>query len=198
MTVAADARAYGETLGIEWKQLEIPDIVVFRSQRRTDMRGWVMPTLNAGLLRRLSYDFSLHHENHCLSPHAGTIRGFHYQLPPFGQPKLIRVVRGRMLDVNIDLRRSSPTFGQHVKVELTPEGWHQIFVPDGFAHCYMTLEPDTEVIFQLGADFAPDHAVGLAWNDPDLGIDWPSVGPVTVLDRDLARPRLSTLTEFFD
>lgn len=194
---AADAAGAGLSLGIEWKRLEIPDIILFRADRRADMRGWVRPTFNAGLLTLLGSNFSIHHENHCLSPLPGTVRGFHYQVPPFGQAKLIRVIRGRMLDVNVDLRRSSPSFGQHIKVELAADGWDQIFVPEGFAHCYMTLEADTEVIFQLGADFAPEYAMGLAWNDPDLGVEWPLPAPITVLERDLKRPRFSSLTEFF-
>jgi dTDP-4-dehydrorhamnose 3,5-epimerase len=197
MSQSADAEALARALGLAWRRLEIPDLVLFRGDRKSDIRGWVQPTFNAELLRQLGADFSIRHENHCLSPQAGTVRGFHYQIPPFGQAKLIRVVRGRMLDVNIDMRRSSSTFGKHVKVELSADGWNQIFVPEGFAHCYMTLEPDTEVIFQLGADFAPDHAVGLAWNDPELGIDWPKTVSVTVLERDVQRPRFSALTEFF-
>ena len=99
------------------------------------------------------------------------------------------VVRGRMLDVNVDVRKSSPTFGQHVAIELVPGEWDQIFVPGHYAHCYCTLEPDTEVIFKLGSGFSPDYTAGLAWNDPALGIDWPvSAAEAIVLERDLDRP----------
>jgi dTDP-4-dehydrorhamnose 3,5-epimerase len=139
---------------LKTKALEVPDIRVFRGARHGDFRGWVGPTYNRDYFP-LGLKFDLAHENHCFSPRRGTIRRFHYQLPPHGQAKLIRVTRGRMLDVNVDLRRGSPTFGRHVKVELTPDGWSQILVPVGFAHCYCTLEDDTEVIFKLGAAYAP-------------------------------------------
>ena len=138
------------------------------------------------------------HENHCWSQKTGTIRGFHYQVSPYAQPKLIRVTRGRILDVNVDLRKGSPTFGRHVMAELDPDGWNQILVPAGFAHCYCTLTDDVEVIFKLGCEYAPKYARGLRWNDPDLAIDWPvSEKDAIVLERDLNRPRFHDLTEFF-
>jgi dTDP-4-dehydrorhamnose 3,5-epimerase len=184
--------------GLEVRSLEIPEIKLFRAERREDCRGYVMPAYNKAYFASLGIHTDFVHENHCFSPRRGTVRGFHYQLPPYGQAKLIRVTRGRILDVNVDLRRGSPTFGGHVKVELTPEGWNQILVPVGFAHCYCTLEDDTEVIFKLGCLFAPAHAAGLAWNDPDLDIAWPiREEEAIVLERDLNRPRFSRLAQFF-
>jgi dTDP-4-dehydrorhamnose 3,5-epimerase len=182
---------------IEHSELEISGLHLFRSKQRTDRRGFVQAVYNGALMTSL--DFDLRQENHCWSEKRGTVRGFHYQLPPFGQSKLIRITRGRILDVNVDLRKGSPTFGQHAKAELVPNGWNQIFVPVGFAHCYQTLEDDTEVIFKLGAPFAPDYARGLAWNDSDLGIEWPiGESAVTVLQRDLDRPHFSDVQEYFD
>jgi len=183
---------------LESKRLEIPEIVVFKAAQRTDIRGSVTPSFNALQLKELGIGFSFYQENHCYSPHRGTVRGFHYQLPPHGQSKLIRVTHGRILDVNVDMRKGSPTFGGHVAVELSPDGWSQIFVPEGFAHCYCTLENDSEVIFKLGHPFAPEHARGFAWTDPALAIDWP-VAPedAIVLDRDLDRSAFEGLTEFF-
>ena len=184
--------------GLEMKSLEIPEIKLFRAKRRQDLRGYVVPTYNRAYFASLGIDTGFVHENHCFSRRRGTIRGFHYQLPPYGQAKLIRVARGRILDVNVDLRKGSPTFGQHVRAELAPDDWNQVLVPVGFAHCYCALEDDTEVIFKLGCQFAPSHAVGLAWNDPDLGIEWPvSEDNAIVLERDLDRPRFLQLTEFF-
>jgi dTDP-4-dehydrorhamnose 3,5-epimerase len=184
--------------GLEMKPLEIPEIRVFRAKRREDARGYVVPTYSKAYFASLGIRTDFVHENHCFSHRRGTIRGFHYQLPPYGQAKLIRVTHGRMLDVNVDLRKGSPTFGRHVKAELAPDNWNQILVPVGFAHCYCTLEDDSEVIFKLGCQFAPRHAVGLAWNDPDLGIEWPvSESDAIVLERDRNRPRFSQLTEFF-
>ncbi len=184
--------------GLEVKSLEIPEIKLFRAERREDRRGYVVSTYNKAFFGSLGVHTDFVHENHCFSHRRGTVRGFHYQLPPYGQAKLIRVTRGRILDVNVDLRKGSPTFGRHVKAELTPEGWNQILVPVGFAHCYCTLEDDTEVIFKLGSPFAPRHAVGLAWNDPDLGVTWPiTPDEAIVLERDLDRPHFSELTQFF-
>ena len=182
--------------GLECKALDIPDILIFRSQRTEDARGFVQPTFNGPYFRSIGIDVDFIHENHCFSPRRGTMRGFHYQLPPYGQPKLIRVTRGAILDVNVDLRCGAPSFGKHVSTELRPDGWHSIYVPEGFAHC--TLDDDSEVIFKLGSLFAPSHAHGLAWNDPDLAIDWPFADDqVTVLERDLDRPRFSELTAYF-
>ena len=186
------------TEALEIRSLAIPDLKLLRARPRVDGRGSVVATYSQQGLVDAGIAFSVTHENHCHSPRAGTVRGFHYQVPPYAQPKLIRVVRGRMLDVNVDLRRSSPFFGQHVAVELDPAGWSQILVPGGFAHCYCTLTDDCEVIFKLGTDYAPDHARGLRWNDPDLGIAWPvREEEAIVLERDLDRPRFRDLTELF-
>lgn len=184
--------------GLQVQSLNIPDIKIFRADPKQDIRGVVLPTFNSLFFERLGIYFQVIHENHCVSPRKGTVRGFHYQLPPHGQAKLIRVCQGKILDVNIDLRKSSPTFGQHVTVELAPDSWNQVFVPVGFAHCYCTLLDHTEVIFKLGAPFAPSSARGLAWNDPDLHIAWPiTESEAIILDRDLQRPRFSSLTEWF-
>jgi len=183
---------------LEYQRLAFPEIIVFRADARTDMRGSVMPSFNALQLASLGIKFEFFQENHCVSPKRATVRGFHYQLPPHGQSKLIRVTRGRILDVNVDMREGSPTFGQHVAAELSPEGWNQIFVPEGFAHCYCTLEDDSEVIFKLGHPFAPDHARGFSWNDPALGIQWPiSEEEAIVLDRDVNRPPFDQLDELY-
>ena len=183
---------------MEIKSLEIPDLKLIRAKTKEDHRGWIVPAYNKLTLQEAGIHFEVIHENHCWSPRAGTVRGFHYQLPPYGQAKLIRVTKGRILDVNVDLRKGSPTFGGHVKTELDPNEWNQIFVPVGFAHCYCTLTDNVEVIFKLGCEFAPMHARGLAWNDPDLGIDWPiEESQAIVLERDLNRPNFKNLMEFF-
>lgn len=183
---------------LEYQRLAFPEIVLFRAEPRTDMRGSVMSSFNAPQLSSLGIEFTFFQENHCVSPKRGTVRGFHYQLPPHGQSKLIRVTHGRILDVNVDMRRGSPTFGQHVVAELSPDGWSQIFVPEGFAHCYCTLEDESEVIFKLGHPFAPDYARGFSWNDPALGIQWPiSDEEAIVLDRDVNRPGFEQLDDLY-
>ena len=122
-------------------------------------------------------------DNHSLSTLKGTVRGLHFQTPPHAQDKLVRVVRGSVFDVAVDLRRSSPTYGRHVSVVLSSEAWNQILVPVGFAHGLMTLEPNTEVVYKVSHYYAPEHDMGLLWNDPTLGIRWPIPEDEAVLFR---------------
>lgn len=186
------------TEALEIRALDIPEIKILRGTRRSDARGWVAPHYSREALRRAGLAFDIAHENLCYSPKAGTVRGFHYQIPPHAQGKLIQVTRGRILDVNVDLRRGSPTFGRHTRMELDADSWNQTLVPAGFAHCYCTLTDDCEVIFKLDTEFAPAYARGLAWNDPDLAIEWPvDKRSAIVLDRDLHRPRFRDLTDLF-
>jgi dTDP-4-dehydrorhamnose 3,5-epimerase len=124
---------------------------------------------------------------------AGTIRGIHFQRPPHAQAKLVRCSRGRLLDFAVDLRRGSPTYGQHVAAELTAGKGEQLFVPVGFGHAFVTLEPDTEICYKVSDHYAPDCDDGLRWDCPRIGIDWPDVGAAILSDRDLTLP---TLAEF--
>jgi dTDP-4-dehydrorhamnose 3,5-epimerase len=180
--------------GLTMRRLESPGLCLFRAEAARDDRGSVTSVYNRAYFQSVGIADSFVQENHCATALRYTVRGFHYQTPPFGQSKLIRVTRGRILDVNVDLRRDSPTFGRTVIAELSPLAWNQIYVPVGFAHCYATLDDDCEVIFKLGCAYAPDHADGLAWNDPDLAIDWPFPSEqAIVLPRDLDRPRFSAL-----
>jgi dTDP-4-dehydrorhamnose 3,5-epimerase len=127
------------------------------------------------------------------------VRGLHFQARPFAQDKLIRVVRGRILDAAVDLRRSSRTFGRHVAIELSAENWQQLLVPIGFAHGFCTLEPDTEVLYKVTAPYSGQHDLGLAWNDPDLGIAWPVMPDAAILsDKDRQQPRLADVSSYFD
>jgi dTDP-4-dehydrorhamnose 3,5-epimerase len=184
--------------GLLTRTLDLPDIRIFRAIEIKDARGSVASVYSRSYFESLGIRDNFVQENHCVSPKRGTIRGFHYQLPPYGQSKLVRVVRGRILDVNVDLRCGSPTFGRCVKAELSPDGWNQIYVPVGFAHCYATLTDNVEIVFKLGCGYAPDYAAGLAWNDPDLAIDWPfRPEEVIVVQRDLDRPKFSELARFF-
>ncbi len=140
----------------------------------------------------LNYDFV--QDNHSCSSQVGVIRGLHFQTAPFSQDKLVRVVRGRVLDVVVDLRRGSPSFGQHVAMELSAENWRQLLVPIGFAHGFCTLEPDCEVLYKVTNVYSPAHDCGLAFDDPALGIDWGvDLSKAVLSDKDRKHPRLADL-----
>src|SRR5690606_26219968 len=133
-----------------------------------------------------------------LSASAGTIRGLHYQLPPYAQDKLLQVMHGSVLDVAVDIRRDSPTFGQHVCAVISADRGNQILVPQGFAHGFCTLEPDTEVTYKVSNYYAPEHDRGIAWDDPALGIKWPvQPGQAVVSERDQRHPRLQDASDLF-
>jgi dTDP-4-dehydrorhamnose 3,5-epimerase len=126
------------------------------------------------------------------------MRGLHFQIPPHAQGKLVRVVRGAILDVAVDIRVGSPTFGRHEAVLLSAENWKQLWVPRGFAHGFCTIEPDTEVIYMLDARHHPPAEAGLAFDDPALGIDWPvPIAAMTVSEKDRGSPRLAELPAHF-
>lgn len=133
-------------------------------------------------------------DNQSLSRQVGTVRGLHFQLAPRAQAKLVRVLRGSILDVAVDIRPASTTFGQHIAVTLSAENRMQLYVPAGFAHGFCTLEADTEILYKTSDVYSPPHDRGLAWNDPALGIVWPvSEAAATLSDRDRLHPRLADL-----
>ena len=137
-------------------------------------------------------------DNQAFSAEVGTVRGLHFQVPPFAQAKLVRVLRGAIFDVAVDLRRGSPTYGQHVSAVLSAANWTQILVPVGFAHGLATIEPDTEVFYKVSALYAPDHDMGVLWNDPALGIDWPVDAASAILSaKDKVQPKLADLPAWF-
>ena len=163
-----------------------------------DHRGFFSEVYNESKWRAAGLDIRFVQDNHSLSAAAGTIRGLHFQIAPQAQAKLVRVARGRILDVAVDLRRSSPTFGGHFAVELSADNWAQLFVPVGFAHGFCTLTEDVEVLYKVSEFYSPAHDRGLAWDDPELAIAWPFVAPYAVLsDKDRLWPRLRDLKETF-
>ena len=177
----------------------IPDIKIIVPERHTDHRGFFSETWNRQTFDAAGIPHAFVQDNHSLSVAKGTLRGLHFQLPPYAQHKLIRVVRGAIMDVAVDLRRGSPTFGKHVAVRISAEEWNQVFVPVGFAHGYCTLEPDTEIIYKVSCRYAPEYERGLLWNDPTLGIDWPvSADDAAMTDRDRRLPPLAELTDVFE
>ena len=181
------------------KHLNIPDIKVLVPRKHGDARGFFSETYNRKSLAALGVDIDFVQDNHSLSAEKGTVRGLHFQTPPFAQDKLVRVVRGSVYDIAVDLRKDSPTYGRHVGAILSADAWNQVLVPIGFAHGFMTLEADTEVIYKVSNYYAPDHDKGLLWNDPELGIKWPVPEDKAVLSvKDRKQPRLAELVTPFD
>ena len=171
----------------------IPDVLLLTPARHRDERGFFSEVYSRrALAEAAGVEPDFVQDNHAYSARAGTLRGLHFQAPPHAQAKLVRVLRGAALDVVVDLRHGSPTFGRHVAVELTAEGWTQILIPRGFAHGVLTLAPDTEVAYKVDAYFTPAHDRGVRWDDPDLAIPWPVREPV-VSTRDRGLPRFAEL-----
>jgi dTDP-4-dehydrorhamnose 3,5-epimerase len=187
-----------------WRAMEIlatafPEVRIVAPERFGDARGFFSETWNARALAEAGIDAPFVQDNHARNRRQGTLRGLHYQIPPCAQGKLLRVTRGAVLDVAVDIRRGSPTFGQHVAVLLSAENWHQLWVPAGFAHGYCTLEDDTEVQYKTTHYYSPPHERGLAWDDPALSIRWPieAACPV-VTERDRRLPRLAEQPDLFE
>ena len=174
------------------QELAIPDVKVLVPRRFGDRRGSFSEVYSRRTLAAAGLDTAFVQDNHSWSAGRGTVRGLHFQTPPHAQDKLVRVVRGSVFDVALDLRRSSPTYGHHVSVVLSSEAWNQVLVPIGFAHGFMTLEPDTEVVYKVSDYYAPEHDQGLRWNDPELGIQWPlSEKDAALSDKDRRQPKFA-------
>jgi len=181
------------------ERFHIDGPLLITPKRHFDARGFFSETYNRKQLAVAGFDREFVQDNHSLSREAGIIRGLHFQIPPFAQDKLVRVVRGRILDVAVDIRHGSPTFGQHIAVELSAENWRQLLVPAGFAHGFCTLEPNTEVIYKVTAHYSPEHDKGLLWNDPAIAIDWPVSEQEAILsEKDKKLPPLSALPVYFN
>ena len=176
----------------KFRPLAIADVKEIVPPRHTDARGFFSETYNAADFAKAGLDLVFVQDNHSYSTSAGVLRGLHYQLPPFAQDKLVRVVRGAILDVAVDLRRQSPTYRHWVSLVVSAEAGNQIFVPKGFAHGFVTLEDDTEVIYKVTApyDRASDRAI--RYDDPEIGIEWPALdGQYQLSAKDLAAPSLA-------
>jgi dTDP-4-dehydrorhamnose 3,5-epimerase len=189
----------GASMRIVVQPTAIPEVKIIAPGRFSDARGLLSEVYKRSDLAAAGVRFDVAQENHVRSEQAGTVRGLHFQIAPAAQAKLVRAVRGRAFDVAVDLRRSSPTFGHHVGVELTAENWLQLLVPEGFAHGFCTLEPGTELVYKTSHDYAREFERGLLWNDPQLGIEWPvDQSRVLLSDADRTHPRLRDLPKYFD
>lgn len=183
---------------MQLERLQIEDIFVVKPSKHGDRRGFFSETYRKDFLREQKADADFLQDNHVYSAHRGVLRGLHFQIPPHAQGKLVRCIRGAILDIGVDIRTGSPTFGHHVAVELSSANWKQLWLPPGFAHGYVTLEQDCEVIYKTTDYYAKDCERGLAWDDPALGIDWKIArNCIVTSDKDRANPLLADLQPFF-
>jgi dTDP-4-dehydrorhamnose 3,5-epimerase len=176
--------------------VSLPCLIV--PKRHVDDRGWFSETFHEKRLHDVGITCRFVQDNQSSSKRAGTLRGLHFQLPPAAQAKLVSVMRGRIVDVAVDIRRGSPTFGRHVSIELSAESGRQVYIPVGFAHGYLTLEDDVVVMYKVSDYYAPAHDRGICWNDPDIAIPWPfKEADIIISDKDRRLPLLKEIASPF-
>ncbi|HEY8615109.1 dTDP-4-dehydrorhamnose 3,5-epimerase [Phenylobacterium sp.] len=170
--------------------LALPELLLITPKRHGDARGWFAETWSRRAMAEAGVDADFVQDNQAFNARRGTVRGLHFQAAPHPQAKLVRVLKGAIFDVAVDVRPGSPTFGQWAGATLTAEGGEQLFVPRGFAHGYCTLVDDTELFYKVDGLYAPQTEGGVIWNDPDVGIAWPIDGEPVLSDKDKVLPRL--------
>ncbi|MDB5693699.1 MAG: dTDP-4-dehydrorhamnose 3,5-epimerase [Alphaproteobacteria bacterium] len=180
------------------RRLGIPDLAEIIPARHGDHRGFFSEVWNAAALAAEGIDVGFVQDNHSYSAEAGVLRGLHYQEPPFAQAKLVRVTRGAIFDVAVDIRHGSPTFGGWVGLTISAADWNQIYVPEGFAHGFVTLEPDCEVLYKVSAPYSREHDRSIRFEDPAIGIEWPFAGTTPIVsDKDRTAPLLADVGPAF-
>jgi len=177
----------------------IPDVIIVEPQIHGDSRGYFIETFREDKLEDfLGYKINFCQDNESKSS-KGVLRGLHYQLAPFAQTKLVRVIQGRVLDVAVDIRKDSPTFGKHVAIELSSENKKQLLIPRGFAHAFVVLEDDTVFAYKVDNYYSPECDRGLLFNDKDLGIDWIlNIDELNLSAKDKIQPKLVEINDLFD
>jgi dTDP-4-dehydrorhamnose 3,5-epimerase len=176
----------------------IPDVLLITPPKFGDSRGFFSETWSAAKLKAQGFDEYFVQDNQSLSSTPGTIRGLHCQIAPSVQGKLVRVVKGAIWDVAVDIRHGSPTFGQHVAAVLSEENWQQLWIPGGFLHGFCTIEPNTEVIYKVTGDYDKNAERAVIWNDPDLALPWPvAPGEERLSDKDKILPKLADCDVWF-
>jgi dTDP-4-dehydrorhamnose 3,5-epimerase len=155
----------------------LPGLLLIKPRVFEDHRGHFFESFRSDVLQKHGVNDAFVQDNQSLS-NRGILRGLHFQLPPHTQSKLVRVVQGAVLDVAVDIRKGSPTYGEHVAVELSAENHHQLYIPEGFAHGFLTLQDRTLFLYKCNRYYAPDFEQGLPWNDPDLNVNWGIENPV--------------------
>jgi len=183
---------------LDIRRLAIPDLIEIVPARHGDHRGFFSEVWNGPALAAHGIETRFVQDNHSFSVEAGVLRGLHYQEPPAAQAKLVRVTRGAIYDVCVDIRHGSPTFGRWVGLKLSAEAWNQLLVPEGFAHGFLTLEPNCEVLYKVSAPYSREHDRGIRWDDPALAIDWPLEGRTPILSgKDGGAPTLAEAAPAF-
>ena len=176
---------------VEVQQLELQGVMEIQPARYADDRGFFSEVWSRERWREAGIDTDFVQDNHSLSKEKGVLRGLHYQAPPMAQAKLVRVIRGAVFDVAVDIRAGSPTFGRWVSTVLSAERWNQLFIPVGFAHGFLTLEPNSEVAYKVSEAYSAEHDRAIRFDDPDIAIDWPAATDQLILsDKDRAAPKL--------
>jgi dTDP-4-dehydrorhamnose 3,5-epimerase len=189
----------GMRMQLDVHSLAIPDVKLIRTPRFSDARGYFCETFQRADFAAQGIENDFLQDNQSSSDQPGTVRGLHFQRPPFAQAKLVRVLRGSIFDVAVDLRRSSPSFGMHIAIELSSEGNEQLLIPTGFAHGFCTLEPHTVVFYKVDQVYSAAHDGGVNWADPQLRIEWPVASAEVILsEKDRGLPMLADLTSVFE
>lgn len=183
---------------MQFERMELPDVVLITPKKFGDHRGYFSETFRTDMFTENVGPFTFVQDNQSFSAEMGTVRGLHFQLEPRAQGKLVRCIAGSILDVAVDIRKSSPTYGRYVQAELSAENGRQLWVPPGFAHGFCTLEPDCVLSYKVTDYYSPAHDRGLLWNDPAIGIQWPVAADKAVLSaKDQIQPRLAELDANF-
>jgi dTDP-4-dehydrorhamnose 3,5-epimerase len=183
---------------MEFRTFGVEGPLEIRPRKIEDERGYFSEIFRLNSFAEQAHQVEFVQDNQSLSVRAGTIRGLHFQTKPAVQGKLVRCLAGRLLDIAVDIRSDSPTYGKWVSVELSSEENNQLWVPVGFAHGFCTLEPNSIISYRVTGYYSPENDNGVAWNDPDIAVDWPSIAdPDTLSAKDRAQPRLAELPAYF-
>ena len=183
---------------VEVHALDIAGVCEIRTRRFADERGFFSEVWNADSWAEAGLATQFVQDNHSLSRSAGVLRGLHFQTPPFAQEKLVRVTRGSIFDVAVDLRRGSASFGKYVALVVSAAEWNQVLIPEGFAHGFLTLEPDTEVQYKVSRPYSAAHDRAIRFDDPAIAVDWPIAADKLILsDKDRAAPLLADVVSGF-
>ena len=184
---------------MEFRTFEIDGPLEIRPRKIEDERGYFSEVFRLDAFVERVGPLEFVQDNQSLSVRAGTVRGIHFQSHPAAQGKVVRCFAGSLVDVAVDLRQDSPTYGNWVSVVLTPENNNQLWIPVGFGHAFCTLEPNSIISYRVTSYYSPENDMGVAWNDPDIDIDWPDIAdPKTLSAKDRQQPSLSALPDYFD